>query len=86
MLQVPQYDVALVSAEYDPLKVSRGVGRTVTKLDPDKQATLMIELFTDAIINNKVDGGLQDEVQKTHSESQAAEAENAQRMAANGQF
>ena len=46
----------------------------------------MIELFTDAIINNKVDGGLQDEVQKTHSESQAAEAENAQRMAANGQF
>ena len=28
MLQVPQYDVALVSAEYDPLKVSRGDSQT----------------------------------------------------------
>lgn len=86
ILQVPQYDVAIVSAEYDPLKVTRGVGRTVTRLDEEKRTSLMTELFADAIINGKADGKLQDVVQQAHAESQAADAENASMQAASGQF
>lgn len=86
ILQVPQYDVAIVSTEYDPLKVTRGVGRTVTRLSDESRTALMTNLFKEAIVNGKAGETLQEVVQQGAADTQAADATAAATQARTGNF
>lgn len=85
-LQVPQYDVVIAAAIYDPLKVSRGVGNVVTAYSAEQQASVMTALFAEVVMVGKASDGLQASLQETKNTSQAADAEQAAQMAINGQF